>query len=236
MPIQRINTIAELQAEQDLIVDKMRTTRKEFSRSFSKTTVVGRDFLLKKILLPAGAVGLGVLVARKFAGEALLRDSSPAHVEYQAEIGEDTSMSWFSKLMLVALPVVQQLFLKVKTDEESETVTTNGYGQTTEPKAGLLSTIIPLVIPMLQQYFLKKSEQAEGRSMTVDVEDGEVVEGTFSATKDGSSSIFDSLYKMLPVVLPIIQQYFAHTATKTVVVESEKPQYDNKDNYAMATT
>jgi hypothetical protein len=236
MPVQRINTIAELQAEQDRIVDKMRITRNEFSRSFSSTTNVGRDFLLKNILLPAGAIGLGVFVAKKFAGEAILGEKSPAHVEYQASIGEDNSLGWFPKLMLVALPVVQQLFLKVKSDEDTQAASGNTNGQTNEPQAGWLSTIVPLAIPMVQQYFLKKSEQSEGRAMTVDMEGGEVVEGTFSAKKEGSNSIFESLYKLLPVVLPLVQQYFARTASKTVTDKSAKPQYDNDGQYAVAAT
>jgi hypothetical protein len=236
MPVQRINTLEELQAEQNRIVDNIRATRKEFSRSFSRTTNVGRDFLLKNILLPAGAIGLGVFVAKKFAGESTLSQKAPAHVEFEGNINEDSSMGWFSKLMLVALPLVQQLFLKVKTDEDTEAAAINAYGTTNDTQPGWLSTIVPLAIPMVQQYFLNKSEQAEGRSMTVGMEDGEVVEGTFSARKEMSSSIFDSLYKMLPVVLPLVQQYFAQTPPKAVVVKPAQPEYDSNAQYAVATS
>ena len=68
-----------------------------------------------------------------------------------------------------------------------------------------------MVIPLAQQHFLEKSEEADKRSVVMD-EYG-------TPRKNSAAGIFDSLYKMLPVVLPLIQQYFG----AGTVVKEEKP-------------
>lgn len=215
MKVQRINTIAELQAEQDRLVANMRRTRKEFQHSASATTTGGAQFLMKNILLPAGAIGLGVFMAKRLSNGRGTTDHTPAHVQYEAAIGENGNSGWFSRFMLVALPVVQQLFLKAKADENAALGTTDDDGeqpygtQANGTATSWLSTLVPVAIPLVQQYFLKISEKANEHPITVDMEDGEVVEGTFAAKKGGPASIFESLYKLLPVVLPLVQQYFA---------------------------
>ena len=53
----------------------------------------------------------------------------------------------------------------------------------------------------------------------MDLESGGSTEGAIATRKNSPSSIFDSLYKMLPVVLPLIQQYFG---AGTVVKHEDK--------------
>ncbi|MBK9018158.1 MAG: hypothetical protein IPM82_31205 [Saprospiraceae bacterium] len=110
----RINTIAELQAEQDRLVGNMRIIRKEFTRSAEQTTAKGRDFLLHNVLLPVGAVGLGAFIAKKLTDGSSSDDKSFGQLENGAE---ENGSGWFSKLMLVALPLAQQYFVSAKTAE-----------------------------------------------------------------------------------------------------------------------
>lgn len=211
MQLQRINTIAELQAEQNRLKAKMRVARNEFQKSAGRTTDGSKEFLLKNILLPAGAIGLGVLVAKKLtahheADEAAQHSSTayqaPPIVEHEKPMAH-----WFSKLMLVALPLVQQFLLSVKNTEETKP---NEDPAASRPNQAIswMATIIPVAIPLLQQYFVKKEEAAEEHVITFDA-NGDEVKTASPAEKDGASSLFESLFRMLPVVLPLVQQFLA---------------------------
>ena len=207
----RINTIAELQAEQDRLQGQMRVTRKMFFESAGHTTATGKDFLLKNVLLPIGAIGLGAFVAKKISDHADANIELPD--EFHAAIAPAQKNSgWFSKLMLVALPFVQQFFLHKKTEEqaaeEADGERTFGTGVAENNASNWLSTLIPLTIPLAQQFFLHRVQHANERPIAVDIDGDGVVEGTFTE-KEGSSAIFESLYKLLPVVLPLVQQYFS---------------------------
>ncbi len=211
MSPQRINTLAELQAEQDLLQDGMRLTRKKFVESAAHTTATGKDFLLKNVLLPVGAIGLGAFVAKKVSDYADSKTELPEEV-HAVLSKEESGNGWFSKLMLVALPFIQQFFLKEKSAEqaaENEAGETNysSNGATANGASSLLATLVPIAIPLAQQYFLKRAEQSKEQAISVDVDGEGIVEGSF-VKKDGASAIFESLYKLLPVVLPLVQQYF----------------------------
>lgn len=210
MSPQRINTIAELQAEQDLLQEQMRVTRKKFTESAAHTTATGKEFLLKNILLPIGVLGLGAFVAKKVS------DYADSHSEIQEEVHtvvskEEPKSGWFSKIMLVALPFIQQFFLKEKSDEQAAE---NGSAETSYSSnvaesngtSSLLATLVPIAIPLVQQYFLQRAEHAKEQAVALDVEGEGVVEGKF-VKNDGATAIFESMYKLLPVVLPLVQQY-----------------------------
>ena len=212
-----MNTIAELQAEQDRLKGEMRLTRKKFSESAGHTTAIGREFLLKNILLPVGAIGLGAFVARKVSNYADGHDAEmPA--ELQAAIApQEHNTAWFSKFMVVALPLAQQFFLNAKTEERQARGDSGGekaYGSGAKENgaARWLSALIPIAIPLAQQYFLCRAEHANERRIAVDLEGEGMVEGTFTK-KRGASAIFESLCKLLLVVLPLVQQYFTQEKT-----------------------
>ncbi|MBI1226721.1 MAG: hypothetical protein GC192_15915 [Bacteroidetes bacterium] len=235
MSPQRINTIAELQAEQDRLQDQMRVTRKMFFESASHTTATGKDFLLKNVLLPVGAIGLGAFVAKKISDHADASMELPAEV-HAAIAPEQNNSSWFSKLMLVALPFVQQFFLREKTEEQATQPTEDersySSGIAENNTTNWLSTLIPIVIPLAQQFFLKRAEQANEQPMAVEVEGDGMVEGTFTK-KEGASAIFESLYKLLPVVLPLVQQYFAEKNNAKEAQQS-KAAFARNGQYAEA--
>ena len=217
MQLQRINTIAELQAEQDRLKANMRVARSEFHKSAARTTADSREFLLKNILLPAGAIGLGVLVAKKLTShhepEEASQNGSAAYQAPSVVEQEKPVAHWFSKLMLVALPLVQQFLLSLKNKEEakeSEAIENKGQHIASKPNPAInwMATILPIAIPLLQQYFVKKEEAAEEHMITFDA-NGDEVTTTGPTDTEGASAIFESLFRMLPVVLPLVQQFLA---------------------------
>ncbi len=158
-----INTIAELQAEQDRLKVQMNLTREAFFNSAGRTTATGRDFLLKKVLLPAGAVGLGAVAAKKIFS-AISHDNGTEKEELVVESHTSGGSHWFPKMMLVALPFVQQYFLKEKmTGQVEETVARNAHASVPQqnPFAQWALSLVPLIVPLLQQHFLKKIKHEE---------------------------------------------------------------------------
>lgn len=206
MSPQRINTIAELQAEQDLLQQQMRATRRKFSESAGNTTTAGKDFLLKNILLPIGVLGLGAFVAKKITEHVGSHDEAPEAV-HAIVSQEEPKSGWFSKLMLIALPFIQQFFLKEKSAEQAAEQEHRPTEHVSNGAASLMATLVPIAIPLAQHYFLNRAEKANERAVSVDFDGEGTVEGNF-VKKDGASAIFESMYKLLPVVLPLVQQYF----------------------------
>ncbi len=227
MQVQRINTIAELQAEQDRLKQKMSVTHQAFHTSAAHTAAGTREFLVKNVLLPAGAVGLGIWVAKKVAAHS---HRQPEHAEMaSAPISvekEKPAEGWFSKLMLVALPFIQQAFLNLKASEEAAEDSGHGHaGQAKNSLASWLTALVPIAVPLAQQYFVKKEEEAKEQIITFDRDGNEVPRAT-SATatpKEGSAAVFDTLYKMLPVVLPLVQQYFASSRKEAPAERHRSP-------------
>ncbi len=154
---QRINTIAELQAAQARLKDNMRVTRQAFFKSAGRTSDSGQQFLLKNILLPVSAVGLGVFAGSKISEYAQSRRQSAA-----APAGpEGNSAGWFPKLMLVAMPFLQQYLLSQHTDgnpdkDHEREALQNGIHA--NDAVAWLSKLAPIVIPLLQHHFLHKAE------------------------------------------------------------------------------
>lgn len=215
MITQRINTLAELQAEQDRLVGNMRIIRKEFTRSAAQTTSKGRDFLLQSVLLPVGAIGLGAFIAKKLTDTSSSHEKPFPGVENEAE---EKGSGWFSKLMLVALPLVQQYFVSAKTAETADgSASSDEQHNSLQAKAGdteWYSTAVLMAIPLLQQYFLNKATHESEHSIKLELDGSEVLDGTIANEKSTATVIFESLYKLLPVVLPLVQQYFAAANNK----------------------
>lgn len=207
----------------------MRFTRNEFHKSAARTTAESKDFLLKSILLPVGAISLGVLVAKKLTGSHHAPDHDNDSISYQTPTveREKPAANWFSKFMLVALPFVQQFFLSLKSNEEAteEGVDGNGhYTSKSNDPASLLATAVPLVIPILQQYFSKIEEDAKEQVVRFDSDGNEVPAGATITPKDGASAIFESLFRLLPVVLPLVQQFLA-TPKKPAETYAQEGRY-----------
>jgi hypothetical protein len=209
----------ELQQQQDKLQRQMELTKQEFIRSAEHTSTLGREFLLKKILLPAGAFGLGYFAVKKIMHrhDAASNGHSPddGHLIEKEVVRPKGSQHWFPKFMLVALPLVQQFFLKKDTDEKvEETAQASGdpgarqHHQAGPPSAlGIVAKIVPMAIPVLQQYFAKQAQSDRGYVVEKKLsEDGEYYEDV--QVKSNSPSPFNWLYQLMPVVLPLLQQHF----------------------------
>jgi len=137
--------------------------------------------------------------------------------------------------MLFALPFLQQYFLSAKPAK-----TADGNAPDGEHHNGLHAdrwppTFALLVIPFLQQYLLKKSAMEHERSIKLEVDGNEVLEGTMDTGKSGgATAIFETLYKLLPVVLPLVQQYFADRHNEQVEggSSSQHPNNSQRSEWA----
>lgn len=225
MPPQRINTIAELQAAQARLKGNMRVTRQAFFKSAGRTSASGQQFLLKNILLPVSAVGLGVFAGSKISEYAQSRRQGSEKKQVASAGPDGNSSGWFPKLMLVAMPFLQQYLLSQQTDAnpdvDNEHKAQQSGVQANGPVAWL-SKLAPIAIPLLQHHFLQKAEQADEQQFAAAREDaGERGESHKNSKSD--STIFESLYKLVPIVLPLVQQYFIKENAVT------------EDNYGQST-
>ncbi len=214
---QRINTIAELQAAQARLKDNMRLTRQAFFKSAGQTSDSGQQFLLKNILLPVSAVGLGAFAGSKISDYVQSRRQDSEKNLVASGGPEGNSSGWFPKLMLVAMPFLQQYLLSQQTeaspDVDNEHKAQQSGAQANSPVAWL-SKLAPIVIPLLQHHFLHKAEQAEEQQIAVARENAGERGESFKKNKS-DSTIFESLYKLVPIVLPLVQQYFIKENAET---------------------
>ncbi len=200
------------------------------------TTNGTKDFLLKNILLPVGAVGLGVFIANQISGhqksrQAEMEVTEEADAPVLRSSGEavrtkqpDKGTGWLAKLMLVALPFIQQFFIKIK-----ENVDADGR-QNNTGALGVLSTLVPIAVPMMQQYFISKDEESKEHIVTYGSDGNGGAQTEVATPKHGAEAIFESLYKLLPVVLPLVQQFFA--AGKQPLEREQTTDYVRNGQYA----
>lgn len=95
-----ITTLEELEAEQKRLKMTLEVTRHEFARSLGTNRHMLKDFMLKKVAIPAGAVGLGAVAVKNIfsTGSKEEKDASSANL-----IGQ---------MFPLALSFVQAYFLK----------------------------------------------------------------------------------------------------------------------------
>ncbi len=237
----RIRTMDELQQQQDKLQHQMVLTKHELLRSADNTSQLGKDFLLKKVLLPAGAFGLGFYAVKKIMHHKSA--SSTGHengqIVQEEVIQEKGSHHWFSKIMLVALPLIQQFFLRKETHEKVEDTALSAKGQSTRlyeeepsPVMSILSKVIPMAIPILQQYFAKQAQGDSGYVVEKKLsEDGEYYEDV--KVKKNNPSPFNWLYQLMPVVLPLLQQHFLNQKVDEKKEESSSyaGKYETASSY-----
>lgn len=68
MKKKNITTLEELEAEQEKLRMLMEVTEQELSRSLGTNRHQLKDFLIKKVAIPAGAVGVGMAAINKLTG------------------------------------------------------------------------------------------------------------------------------------------------------------------------
>jgi hypothetical protein len=191
----RINTISQLQAEQERLKEHMRLVREGLQDSARRTTIGSRDFVLKKVLLPAGAIGLGVVVAKQFFGDSLDADEKP-HLGHADD-------NWVARLMSSGIPFAKEQLLRMGVDTDSNEIKDwekRLSAALSQGPAGLFAMIFPMALPMIQAFLARKSE---GNSK---VHDGEQLGGT-PVKKAWLPNLLSTLLKLLPVVLPLAMQF-----------------------------
>ena len=155
-----IHTLAALKDERIRLKICMAATKKELFHSAGITTSLGRQFLFKKILLPAGIAGLGFATTRKlFSASADGRKASGD--------APDNSRHWLLHLLMAGLPLVSQYFLsremagatEDEIDGQEALHSGSGYGNLTA--VTWLASLLPVVVTLLQQFVFSNDEAVD---------------------------------------------------------------------------
>lgn len=94
----KIRTLAELQAEKTKLKMQIEVSKREFIHSFGSTKTQAKSFLVKKVALPAGVLGLTTLGISKIAGSP--SESSNGQVVHK-------NSNSFMKILPVILPIIR---------------------------------------------------------------------------------------------------------------------------------
>ncbi len=101
-----IRTLDQLKQEKQKIKMEMEVSKKAFINSFGTTKSQAKDFLVKKVAIPAGAVGLVTLGAKQF-----LSSNSPRN----QVVNRSSNYNYFlTKLIPLALPFIQSYLAEPK--------------------------------------------------------------------------------------------------------------------------
>lgn len=107
-PEKKITTIQQIEEEQAKLKMMMEITRQEFAESLVTNQAQVKNFLIKKVVVPAGAVGLGVAALNKM--------SSRGKSEKVKYVKEGKVMSW-KTLIPILLNVFQSLMLQKQKED-----------------------------------------------------------------------------------------------------------------------
>lgn len=98
----QIKTLAQLEKEKKKLKMQIEVSKRAFIHSFGTTQSQAKDFLVKKVAIPASAVGLATVGVNQFMSSA----SSPKNT--------GTNKSFFTKALPVLLPLVQSFLADPK--------------------------------------------------------------------------------------------------------------------------
>ena len=97
-----ITSLKELEAEQNKLKMTMEVAHHELIRSMGRSQHKLKDFMLKKIAVPAGAIGLGVVAAKQVFG-------TESETKQEKQVG---NKSLLAQLFPLALNLIQAYFMK----------------------------------------------------------------------------------------------------------------------------
>ncbi|MEZ4953043.1 MAG: hypothetical protein R2825_05660 [Saprospiraceae bacterium] len=113
----RIRTLKDLQAKQDSLKLQAEVSKQLFLESFSATRRNTTDFVLKGILMPAGAAGLAAWGAKKIFGN----DEEEIETNFQEEEQSNGLVSaLLPKLLPIGLSLMNAYLTKQFVQEEVE--------------------------------------------------------------------------------------------------------------------
>ncbi len=93
----QINSLAELQAEKKKLKMQMEVSKREFFHSFGYTKTQAKDFLVKKVALPAGALGLATVGVSKLTANNSTSNNKATR----------KNNNFFLKVMPIVMPMIQ---------------------------------------------------------------------------------------------------------------------------------
>lgn len=102
----QIYTLAQLQAEKQQLKMQLEISKKEFFRSFGDTKTQAKDFLVKKVALPVGALGLATLGIKQVIGN---QDNNS---------DKERGNGIFLRLLPLAIPMIQNYLVNQKNEYE----------------------------------------------------------------------------------------------------------------------
>ncbi len=95
----KIKTLVELEQEKKKVKMQMEVSKRAFIHSFGTTQTQAKNFLMKKVAIPAGAVGLVTMGANE-----LLSNTISAPKRFVSNNG-----TIFKKIIPLALPFIQSI-------------------------------------------------------------------------------------------------------------------------------
>lgn len=110
----KITSLAELEKEQKKLKMLMDMTKTEFLRSMHENRQQAKDYLVKKVMLPVGAVGLGVVTARNMANNS---DEPQTDTDTEASTNKDDKLR---QLVALGVEILQVYFMQQQQKEISE--------------------------------------------------------------------------------------------------------------------
>lgn len=94
----QINSLAELEAEKQKIIMQMEVSKRAFFHTLGYTKTQAKDFLVKKVALPAGALGIATVGINAIADA---RDADTKKVVYK------NNNHLFLKAIPIILPMIR---------------------------------------------------------------------------------------------------------------------------------
>ena len=132
----KITTLAELQAEKEIVKGTLEMTRQEFLKSLELNRSQTKEFLFKKVALPAGIVGA------TYGGLKAMSSSSENR-------SVNAGVSFISKMIPLAIQAFSVYFLKQKVEEV--TPETAPIKRNPQRPANLSADEIPVSKPNIHQ-------------------------------------------------------------------------------------
>lgn len=104
-----MSSLAQLQQEKERLLRERAICKEEFINSLHTTKKTTKDFLLYKVALPAGAVGLATMGIQKLTASTSEK-TAPKSIQRSGHL--------FFNLLPVLLPLIQSYFGSTKKSEE----------------------------------------------------------------------------------------------------------------------
>jgi hypothetical protein len=158
MQPKRIKTLAELQDKRINLKIRMAATRKELLRSATETATSGRQFLFKKVMLPAGAAALGIAATRNVL-------HATGHDRPKRQKASHGLSHWSKELLLMGLPVLQQVLSQAianwREEEEDDGYEAMYASSLHEKESGpdWVQMLLPIGISLLRNFIESKMTQ-----------------------------------------------------------------------------